>query len=284
MVAVSSQRIGSVGTRPDAVTRSSLDPDQLDNNILPTNRLRKTTGEENTKVATVKQELIKLGLTSCRGERAKPADVSELRRLVRQLVDSTNIDEMKRHSLEGAWDLVISDTQLFRSSPFFMAARAVVPDGQQADQFNWFCDQHRAALDFSQIGRVRQVVSSTQVRSEFEVKVGLATLALGLPLTVSGAIVTTAEIVGRVGSSEAVESWELAIKSVQVEDSNVPGLRDALATWLQLPIGPITSALESTPINVETWRPVPLFRTIYLDEDMRVSKDQDDNLFVYIRS
>ena len=25
-------------------------------------------------------------------------------------------------------------------------------------QFNWFCDQHRAALDFTQIGRVRQVI------------------------------------------------------------------------------------------------------------------------------
>ena len=65
-----------------------------------------------------------------------------------------------------------------------MAARAVVPDGSQADQFNWFCDQHRAALDFSQIGRVRQVVKNGELRSVFEVKAGLSPLAFGLPVSV----------------------------------------------------------------------------------------------------
>jgi hypothetical protein len=143
-----------------------------------------------------------------------------------------------------------------------MAARAVVPDGSQADQFNWFCDQHRAALDFTQIGRVRQVVNNGQLRSEFEVKVGLAPLALGLPVSVSGWIVTTADIVN--GAEDAVggvEGWQLAIRSVQVEGSNIPLLKDALDTWLQLPISQITSALETTPVNVETWRPTPFFRT-----------------------
>ena len=53
---------------------------------------------------------------------------------------------------------------------------------------------------------------------------------------------------------------------------------------VQLPIAPIASALESTPANVETWRPTPRFRTTYLDATMRVSADQDDNIFVYIRA
>jgi hypothetical protein len=143
-----------------------------------------------------------------------------------------------------------------------MAARAVVPDGSQADQFNWFCDQHRAALDFTQIGRVRQLVSNGQLRSEFEVKVGLAPLAFGLPVSVSGAIVTTADIVSSVKDTVGdVDGWRLAIKSVQVEGSNIPLLKLALDTWLQLPIPQITSALETTPISVDTWRPTPVFRT-----------------------
>ena len=36
--------------------------------------------------------------------------------------------------LLGTWELVFSDTQLFRSSPFFMAGRAVCKDGQEAEQ------------------------------------------------------------------------------------------------------------------------------------------------------
>ena len=209
-----------------------------------------------------KSALLKLGITSCRGERASTQDRVELRRLVDQLAQVAIKEDMKQYSCEGEWDLVMSDTQLFRSSPFFMAARAVVPDGSQADQFNWFCDQHRAALDFSQIGRVRQVVKNGELRSVFEVKAGLSPLAFGLPVSVSGAIVTTADIVSDVGDVYGdVAGWRLAIKSVQVENSNIPLLKEALDDWLQLPIPQITNALEATPLDVETWRPMPLFRT-----------------------
>jgi hypothetical protein len=165
-----------------------------------------------------KQELLKLGLVTCRGERASADDKKQLARLVDEMKKSSSVDEMKKSfSSEGDWDLVMTDTQLFRSSPFFMAARAVVKDGSDAEQFNWFCDQHRSALDFSQIGRVRQVVRANVVRSEFEVKVGLATIAFGLPLSVTGWIVTTADIIDAAPTAEGdVEEWKLAIKSVQV--------------------------------------------------------------------
>jgi len=246
-------------------------------------------------IAAIKARLMQLGVVTCRGERASAQDKAELQWLVKDLTDTAeaqrlarSAEDMQTFSCEGAWDLVMSDTQLFRSSPFFMAARAVVAEGEQADQFNWFCDQHRAALDFSQIGRVRQVVANGQLRSEFEVKVGLATVALGLPVSVTGWIVTTAQILNDSTGPSAMDEegieWKLAIKSVQVEESNIPGLRAALDSWLQLPIQPITQALESTPVQVETWRPTPSFRTRYVDEDMRVSTDQDENVFVYIRT
>ena len=37
----------------------------------------------------------------------------------------------------GTWDLIFSDTQLFRSSPFFMAGRAVCADGAEAQRYDW---------------------------------------------------------------------------------------------------------------------------------------------------
>ena len=61
-----------------------------------------------------KSALLKLGITSCRGERASTQDRVELRRLVDQLAQVAIKEDMKQYSCEGEWDLVMSDTQLFR--------------------------------------------------------------------------------------------------------------------------------------------------------------------------
>lgn len=90
-----------------------------------------------------------------------------------------------------------------------LTSRLTVPDGDEADRFNWFCDQHRAALDFSQIGRVRQVVTEDKLRSEFEVVAGFTLLAAGLPATVTGKIVSTADILRSKTSERALAPDEV---------------------------------------------------------------------------
>ena len=148
--------VKALRSSPLSMTMPMLDTDT--SIASATSRSSQTSSKEDvsSEVAELKQAVLKLGVTTCRGERASAAEKATLRRLVMQLIGART-QAMKGLSCEGEWDLVMSDTQLFRSSPFFMAGRAVVRDGEQADQFNWFCDQHRAALDFSQIGRVRQV-------------------------------------------------------------------------------------------------------------------------------
>lgn len=74
--------------------------------------------------------------------------------------------------IQGRWELLYSSTQLFRSSPFFMAGRAVCSTPEDAQQYDWFCDMHREALAMSRIGAVRQIISETRMVSEFEVKAG----------------------------------------------------------------------------------------------------------------
>ena len=69
---------------------------------------------------------------------------TELRRLVEQLMATkegarissaeAGEEEEEACSSVGSWDLIMSDTQLFRSSPFFMAARSLLQDGEQADK------------------------------------------------------------------------------------------------------------------------------------------------------
>ena len=186
---------------------------------------------------------------------------------------------------EGTWELVFADTQLFRSSPFFMAGRAVCADGPEAERYDWFCEMHRAALAISTIGKVRQVVSSSHIVSEFEVRVGSVPFVAGylppplgysggLPLVIEGAIVSTASIESNEGDGHS-----LLMDTVEVKGSNIPLLRQALDAGLKLQTRELGSAIES--VNPSYANPTPLFRTTYLDGALRISRDQDGKLFVY---
>ena len=99
------------------------------------------------------------------------------------------MEPTKSTDMHGTWELVYSDTQLFRSSPFFMAGRAVCSTPEQAQQYDWFCDMHRAALAISQIGTVRHIITPTRLVSEFEIKAGAVPFINDLtPFSYSGGL------------------------------------------------------------------------------------------------
>ena len=127
----------------------------------------------NESSTTLWTQLLSIASRTGRGEFASKFDKATALNIIRQL-ESENPTPSPANSsfMLGTWELVYSSTQLFRSSPFFMAGRAVCQDGQQAEQYDWFCDMHRAALAISNIGAVRQVVNDTSLVSEFQVKVG----------------------------------------------------------------------------------------------------------------
>ena len=97
----------------------------------------------------------------------------------------------------------------------------------------------------------------------------------GLPVAITGSLVSTADIVGRPSSG----GMELLMDSVEVKGSNVPGLRALLDGGLKLDTRALATALED---NLPLPSP-PLFRTTYVDSQLRVSRDQDDKLFVYAK-
>lgn len=187
-------------------------------------------------------------------------------------------------SVVGTWELLYSTTQLFRSSPFFMAGRAVCKDGEEAERYDWFCDMHRAALAVSTVGQVRQIIGPTRMTSEFEVKVGAVPFLSdftpfqysgGWPVTIDGAIVSTADIT----PTSFGDGWEIFMDTVEIKGSNVPLLRQILDSGLKLASRDLGSFLES---NVSGYsNPKPIFETTYLDESLRISRDQDGKVFVY---
>jgi hypothetical protein len=178
----------------------------------------------------------------------------------------------------GKWELIYSNTNLFRSSPFWMAARAVCQEGDQANTFNTFCDLHRDALAFTNMGRITQIISSTSLTSEFET---LVPVIPGLPITITGTIVSNSDIV-----SSSSTSWTLFMNNVTIKEdtSNIPFFNNLLNQFQGLPIRSLGSFLEENTKDITGYtNPKPIFYTYYLDTHMRISRDQDDNVFVYNR-
>jgi hypothetical protein len=117
--------------------------------------------------------LLQISASTGRGEFATAAQKEQASSLIFALeLQNPTPEPTNSPLINGRWELLYSSTQLFRSSPFFMAGRAVCSTPEQAKQYDWFCEMHRKALAISSIGQVRQVVSPTSLVSEFEVKVG----------------------------------------------------------------------------------------------------------------
>lgn len=189
------------------------------------------------------------------------------------------------NSIKGTWELLYSSTQLFRSSPFFMAGRAVCQTQEEAQRYDWFCDMHRAALAISEIGTVRQIITDDRLISEFEVHVGAVPFVSdivpfvkysgGLPFTITGAIVSSADIT----AVEEGMGWEIFMDTVEIKGSNIPLFRRVLDEGLKLQSRGLGKFLES---NIPSYsNPKPIFRTTFLTEDIRISRDQDGKVFVY---
>lgn len=230
-----------------------------------------------------------IGAITGRGEFAKPSQKSAASKVV-ALVEAANPTTVPCTSpdLLGTWELVYTDAFLFQSSPFFQAGRAVCTTPEQAQQYQWFCEMHRKALAISTIRSVRQIISDSKLVSEFEVSAGAVpflndftpfSYSGGLPVSIDGAIVSTADWSPSAGSGESIE---FLMDTVEIKGSNLPVLRSMLDQGLKLQSRQLGSFLEN---NVSGYtNPRPVWRTTYLDDKFRVGRDVDDHIFVYVKT
>ena len=221
-------------------------------------------------VSALKCEILKKAGMCIRGEISSEEERNSLSNLVCELegtFDQANVPNIPEMS-KGTWELIYSSTYLFRSSPFFMSARAVCKDGEEADRFNYFCKLHREALAFTFIGKVRQVLTGETLTSYFESNVAALP---GLPVNIKGTIVSKADIQSNQGSS-----LKLLMDTVSIENSNIPVVKDLLQP---LDSRALATILESNFPQYSN--PIPEFRCYFVDADMKICRDQDDNIFVY---
>ena len=243
----------------------------------------------------LKTALLALAARTNRGQLASSVEKDKVVNLVSQLEYYNPTDTPCRSDLmKGTWELVFSTTYLFRSSPFFMAARAVCKEGDEAARFNTFCKLHYEALAFTQIGhllnivfsysfthlficlgKVSQIITETQLISDFDTKVALVA---GLPVNLSGTIRSTSDIVDTSDDSYTLHMDRVTSK----ENSSNFGLINTIFNSFEgLPVRTLANNFKTINKNYED--PKPVFRTYYVDKHMRISRDQDDNIFVYNR-
>jgi hypothetical protein len=129
--------------------------------------------------------------------------------------------------------------------------------------------------------------------NEFEVKVGAVPFLSdilpairysgGLPFTIDGAIVSTADVTKIMYNEDnSMMEWELFMDTVEIKGSNIPILRNILdANNVALKSRDLSKVLEDT---IDTYKvPKPIVRTVYVNDDMRIVKDVDDNIFIYAK-
>jgi hypothetical protein len=229
-----------------------------------------------------------LGAITGRGEFASKSQKQAALLLVTALeAENPTKEPALADSIQGRWELVYCSTQLFRSSPFFMAGRAVCQTESDRKQYDWFCDMHRKALAISNIGAVRQIISSDRLVSEFEVKAGAIPFlpdvipikySGGIPVTIDGALVSSADWTPTTDG----HGFELYVDTVEVKGSNVPGLRQLLDSGVSLQSRKLAEVMEKNIASYST--PRVIFNTTYLDERYRISRDQDSSVFFYVKT
>jgi hypothetical protein len=184
---------------------------------------------------TLKRELLLLASVTNRGEYASRDERDIAVDLVNQLEGLNPTADPASHC-EGEWDLCLSSTQFFRSSPFFQAIRVAVGDENKAIAENGF-DLHDRATSSSRIGRVRQTISEDKLVSEVDLEVGIIP---GIPFRVKGTVVTDATL-----TVVSAEKWEVRVQNTSVKGSNIPIVNQFMDDLrFELPVGDFYNTVQ----------------------------------------
>ena len=275
----SGKGLGNGSGRPSEFSRSRIirydytddgAPSDYDTSDLPP-VIKEVAVDENEEDVAIrddlKRELLLLASVTDRGAYSSKEEKDIVIDLVAQL-EALNPTKDPASNCEGEWDLGYASTQLFRSSPFFQSIRVAVGDDNKEVAENGFA-LHAQATSGSRVGRVRQIVTPDELISEVELQVGMMP---GIPMSVQGTVVSTAAL-----DVVSDKRWELRMRNTKVKGSNIPVFNTFMDDLqVEVPVGDFYSSLQGTvPI-------IPL-TTFYVDDTLRITRDVDENFFVFIR-
>lgn len=260
-------------------------------------------------VSDVRSRILQVAALTDRGQRLNllvAAQYQEKRALMAGLVAALEAAQpagaVTEAALAGDWELIFSDVELFRSSPFFLAIEEALNSApgiprlgrwlgatdptKKAEVFFRLHQLQVLSWGVSTVGRIGQTLDfeARTLRSDFDTTIfGLTVVPLvgwgKLLPTFGGRVVTEAD---QLTLDPASGRLTMELQRTAVEEA--PGV----------PRVPLVDRLLMDrwyPVNA-VWRRLPWnggrpptcsVRVVYVDETMRVSRDAAGALFIYTR-
>lgn len=236
----------------------------------------------------IKEKIYKISAKTDRGQRLNKLiapmyqeNLKEIRSLTKELIAFDS--EINEEKLNGDWELIFSDVELFRSSPFFLAIEKALDNQKRSDLFFKLHQLQVCSFGLSTIGKVSQKINFTKREfiSTFDTTIfGLTTIPIfgwfKLLPTFGGRVITLANDI-----SLNKNVIKMTLQKTKV--SEVEGLKriPIFSNLLMEKWYPVKYIWEKLPWNSN--EPSLEVFIKYLDEDMRIIEDIYGSIFVYIR-
>lgn len=236
--------------------------------------------EEDAKISAsvqdVKRELLAAAAASGRGEAASSIQKDEIRNLSSKLIPMNPTESpVTSACINGTWELLYSSSFAFRSSPFFWAVGKLL--GPQADFF-YDAHDHQTGMFGGGCGRCVQKIDLTTgtLTSDCIVKASVGIPLLGFAPLISGfgSVITKGEARAVAPDTIAVPLGSLSTTVSQDDASVLPALNFLNGTTV--PVGDVMSRISDASSEVS-------MRTMYLDDELRISELEDATLLIYRR-
>mmetsp|Transcript_14877 Transcript_14877/g.32365 ORF Transcript_14877/g.32365 Transcript_14877/m.32365 type:complete len:910 (+) Transcript_14877:284-3013(+) len=233
--------------RPPFFGRREAGRVQFDGSVSKTN---------NRIAVSLTKDLLTLSMATDRGQKASWLQQNTAKNIIEQLEASSTVPEKAVFSpmIEGTWKLIYSDTYAFRSNPFFMARRSSCGDDNDLIQYyDASCVIFQGALAMGTVGDVRQIV-----------RIGKMPLLISEVELFRSVLVSTAAL-RPVTTSNGEAAWAVSLRSTEVKGQNPPIVRQ----------------LRDVKSMMSGIIPAPAYKTTYLDDSLRISRDQDGSVYVF---
>ena len=236
----------------------------------------------------IKEKIYKISAKTDRGQRLNKLiapmyqeNLKEIRFLTKELYSHNS--EITEEKLNGDWELIFSDVELFRSSPFFLAIEKALDNQKRSDLFFKLHQLQVCSFGLSTIGKVSQKINfaKREFTSSFDTTIfGLTTIPIigwfKLLPTFGGRVITLANEI-------SLENNVLKMTLQKTKVSEVEGLKriPLFSNFLMEKWYPVKFIWEKLPWNI-TEPTLDVFIK-YIDEDMRIIEDIYGSIFVYVR-
>ena len=236
----------------------------------------------------IKEEIYKISAITDRGQRLNKfvapvyqEKLSEINSLISDLLVYKS--EITEESLSGEWELIFSNVELFRSSPFFLAIEHALNNKSKSDLFFKLHQLQVCSFGLSTIGRIAQNIdfNSKELISTFDTTLfGLTTIPIvgwfKLLPTFGGRVTTLSKEL--ILKEDRIQMSLQKTKVIQVEGLNrIPIFSETLMDrWY-----PVKEVWDKLPWNKN--KPICELTVVFIDENLRIMKDMYGSIFVYIR-